>query len=141
MLGRTKLGLRRDYKQTTQELSLLNRELAAQMILLASQTGETGPLIQAVEALREANEYYSQGATPREKAVIRQTLADTLLTLGQANQDVEALSHAIDAYRDAITLASLLGDQNLRKALKRNYGLARNLLAQYGHDTALKGAA
>lgn len=141
MLGRTKSGLKKDYQKTTQELSLLNRELAAQMILLASQTGETKPLIQAVEALRAANEYYSQGATPREKAEIRQTLADTLLTLGRANQDKDALRHSINAYRDAITLASMLGDQKLRKELKRNYGLARNLLEQFGQTPVFRGAA
>lgn len=141
MTKRAKDNLKSDYKTTTQELAQLNRELAAQMILLASQTGDSSPLIQAVAALRAADELYAKGATPRENVEVRQALADTLLTLGRANNDTEALEHAITAYRDAITLASLLGDQALRKALKRNYSTARNLLTQQSDSAAYRGAA
>lgn len=141
MIRRQKNKLKRDFNATTKELAVLNRELAAQMILLASQTGDTKPLVQAVTALRAADEHYSADATPRENAEVRQALADTLLTLGRANNDFGALRHAISAYRDAITLASLLGDQKLRKALKRNYSLANNLLAQSTGGDRLRGAA
>jgi Flp pilus assembly protein TadD len=111
------------------------------MILLASQTGDAKPLIHAVDALQAVDELYSSETTPKEKAEVRQTLADTLLTLGRANEDVAALEHAVTAYRDAITLASLLGDQKLRRALKRNYGKARELLGDQGSSASLKGAA
>lgn len=141
MITRTKTRLKKDYKNTTRELAKLNRELAAQMILLASQTGDTAPLIHAVEALRAADELYSGDATPRENVEIRQAIADTLLTLGRANNDVKALENAIIAYRDAITLASLLGDQRLRKSLKRNYATTRNLLGQQKVCVQLRGAA
>lgn len=139
---RTKTNLKKDYKKTTKELATLNRELAAQMILLASQTGDVDPLVHAVAALRAADEIYSKDASPRENAEVRQALADTLLTLGRANSDTGALEHAITAYRDAITLASLLGDQKLRKALKRNYGTARNLMDQLRSTRqSIRGAA
>lgn len=124
----SEVELRRDLKETTLELASLNRELAGQMIILASQTGDTAPLIQAVDALRSAQGYYSGESTPRENAEVQQALGDTLLTLGRANDDVEALENAIKAYRGAITLASLMGDDLLRRNIKRNYGLARNLL-------------
>ncbi len=138
---RNKLSLKRDYKNTTQELAVLNRELAGQMILLASQTGDTQPLIQAVDALRAVDENYSADATPRENAEIRQALADTLFTIGRSSGDLKALKYAVGTYRDAITLASLLGDQKLRRALKKNYGLARNLIDQHMPQSALRGAA
>jgi hypothetical protein len=142
MTKASKISLKRDYKKTTRELATLNRELAAQMILLASQTGDSAPLVHAVSALRAADELYSRDATPRENAEVRQALADTLLTLGRANSDSVALEHAVTAYRDAITIASLLGDQKLRKALKRNYGSARNLLEQQrAKRTNIRGAA
>lgn len=141
MISRKKLNLKREYKTTTRELALLNRELASQMILLASQTGDTEPLIQAVEALRAADEHYSADATPRENAEVRQAIADTLLTVGRAKNDLSALRHAVSAYRDAITLASMLGDQKLRKALKRNYGVARNLVGQHSTQASILGAA
>ena len=139
VVAKSKFMLKKEHNKNTQELAKLNRELAAQMILLASQTGDTEPLKQAVDALRAVDELYTAHTTPREKAEIRQTLADTLLTLGRANDDITALEHSIIAYRDAITLASMLGDQKLRKALKRNYNLAKNLLGNRG--TSFKGAA
>ena len=54
-----KLELQRDLKETNNALASLNRELAGQMVLLASQTGDTAPLVQAVAALRSAEELYS----------------------------------------------------------------------------------
>jgi len=139
--SKLRFNLKREYKQTTQELAKLNRELATQMILLASQTGEVAPLKKAVDALRAIDELHSAESTPRENAELRQTLADTLLTLGRADDDVDALEHAILAYRDAITLASMLGDQKMRRSLKRNYKVALKLLGDRGTDLTVKGAA
>jgi len=136
-MARDKLDLKRDLKQTNNALALLNRELAGQMVLLASQTGDTEPLIQAVAALRSAEKLYSIENTPRENAEVQQALADTLLTLGRANHDIHALEHAIEAYRGAITLASLLGDDAMRRDLKKNYGLARSLLGDHAKTQSL----
>jgi len=127
---RKKLDLKREYKKTTRQLADLNRELAAKMILLASQTGDTAPLIQAVDALQKADELFSIDSTPREVAEIRQALAETLFTLGKAQDDREALERSIEAYRSAITLASLLSDDKMRTTLKRNYGKAKKKLAE-----------
>ena len=129
-MKRNKLDLKRDLKKTNNQLAALNRELAAQMTLLASQTGDTAPLIQAVTALRSAQELYSIETTPRENAEVQQTLADTLLKLGRANHDKVALENAAEAYRGAITLASMLGDEKMRRALKKNYALAKALLGE-----------
>lgn len=136
-----KLDLKRSLKKTNNELAKLNRELAGQMVLLASQTGDTLPLIQAVTALRNAQELYSIDNTPRENAEVQQALADTLLKLGRANHDIEALSHAVEAYRGAITIASLIGDEPMRKELKKNYGLARALLGDREKTQSLFSAA
>jgi len=132
-----RLDLKRDLKKTTSLLAQLNRELAEQMILLAAQTGDTTPLIDAVQALRSAQEYYSLENQPRETAEIQQMLADTLLKLGRANDDAEALQHSVTAYRSAITIASMLGDQAFRTSLKRNYKLARNLLGDRDETVSL----
>ena len=140
-MTRKKLDLKRDLKQTNNKLAKLNLELAGQMVLLASQTGDTAPLIQAVKTLRNAQELYSIDHSPREKAEVQQALADTLLKLGRANHDTEALSHAVEAYRGAITIASLLGDEPMRKTLKKNYGLARALLGDRKKTQSLFSAA
>jgi len=125
---KSKFSLKREHQKVSRELAVLNRELATKMILLASQTGDTKPLISAVNALKKADQLFSAESTPRETAEVRQALADTLYTLGKAKDDVAALEHAIEAYRGAITLASMLGDNDMRSRLKKNYGLARNLL-------------
>lgn len=138
MATRKELDLKRDLKSVNQQLANLNRELASQTILLASQTGDTAPLIQAVEALRNARELYSLDAAPRESAEVQQALADTLLSLGRAKDDTDALEASIEAYRGAITLASMLGDDTMRRALKKNYARARNLLGSRG---SVRGAA
>lgn len=141
MLKMNKLDLKRSLKKTNNQLAQLNRELAGQMVLLASQTGDTQPLIQAVTALRSAQELYSIDNTPRENAEVQQALGDTLLKLGRANHDAEALSHAVEAYRGAITIASLIGDEVMRKELKKNYGLARALLGDRAKLQSLFSAA
>jgi len=138
-VGRKKeIDLKRDLKAVTNELAQLNRELANQTILLASQTGNTEPLIEAVEALRTARELYSVENAPRENAEVQQALADTLLTLAREKDDVKALMASIDAYRGAITLASMLGDEVMRQDLRKNYARARNLLGNRGK---IRGAA
>lgn len=124
-----KLDLKREHRKATRQLADLNRELASKMILLASQTGDTAPLIQAVDALQRADELFSSDNTPRETAEIRQALAETLYTIGKAQNDVDALQRSVDAYRSAITLASMLGDDAMRTNLKKGYGKVRKLLA------------
>lgn len=140
MFKRKELDLKRDMRNVTRELAQLNRDLAEQMISLASQTGETEGLIQAVAALRAARGYYSADNAPRENAQVQQALADTLLKLGRESGDVEALSASVDAYRGAITLASMLGDDAMREDLKKNYARARRLLSARG-DIRSRGAA
>ncbi len=131
---KSKFTLKREHQKVTRNLAELNRELATKMILLASQTGDTEPLIKAVAALKKADDLFSSDSTPRETAEVRQALADTLYTLGKAKDDVKALEHSVEAYRSAITLASMLGDHDMRTRLKKNYGLAKNLLGDRGHS-------
>lgn len=139
--GRKKLDLKREHRKSTRQLAVLNRDLAAKMILLASQTGDTSPLIQAVDALQKADELFSTESTPRELVEIRQALAETLHMLGKTQDDVEALEKSIESYRSAITLASLLGDDKMRNDLKKNYAKARDLLAKKSPNVSVLGAA
>jgi hypothetical protein len=107
------------------------------MITLATQTGETKPLQDAVEALRSARAYYSFETCPREHAEIQQALADTLLTLGRSEGDKAVLEKAKQAYRGAITLASMLSDDVMREDLRVNYKLTLSLLGQHKRTSSL----
>lgn len=132
-----KTKLKSQLAQTDAELGKLNRALAAQMITLATQTGDTEPLKDAVKALRSARAYYSFESCPREHAEIQQALADTLLLLGKREGDKESLEKAKQAYRGAITLASMLGDDVMREDLRSSYKLTLTLLGDNKATTSL----
>lgn len=136
-----KFTLRRNLKSTAGQLASLNVELAEQMILLASQTGDTAPLIGAVKALRQAQEIYSVETVPKKHAQVQKALGDTLLTLGRVSGDIDALDASVQAYRSTITLASMLGDEAIRKDAKKNYTVARRLLENHVGEFSLRGAA
>jgi len=137
------LELRREHKSANFVLAKLNREMAIQMIILAKETEDIAPLIEAVKALRATEALYTPDTTPIETAHLQKKLGDVLLTVGKKEHDLHALKYAVIAYRGAITLASLLGDETLREALRKNYALA---LSYSGADNnkssiSLMGAA
>jgi hypothetical protein len=115
-------------KDTDRELGQLNWDLAHELITLADQSKDPLPLIQAVEALRSATRYFTFEDAPDDHAMIQKVIADTLLKLGQTTGDRDALTAARDAYRCAITLASLLSDEELRDSLRVSYKATQDLL-------------
>lgn len=115
-------------RETDRELGQLNWDLARELVTLAEESQDPAPLIQAVEALRSATRYYSFEYAPREHALIQKAIADTLLKFGQTTGDRDALTTARDAYRGAITLASLLSDEELRDSLRISYKATLDLL-------------
>lgn len=121
-------SLQSKLSKTNLELGQLNRALASKMIALATQTGEMGPLEEAVAALRSAQSCYSVDSCPYERVEVQQALADTLLIIGRFRKDKKRLESAKQAYRSAITLASMLGDEVLREDLRSNYKLTLSLL-------------
>ncbi len=121
-----KLEMLREHKKATIELSKLNREIALRMIALAHETGEIKPLIDAVNALRSSEEYYFQDTVQLDTARVQKKLGDVLLNIGKNEDDMSAIESAIIAYRSAITIASMLGAQNLRRDARKSYALAMN---------------
>jgi hypothetical protein len=125
-----KVDLTRKLAETDAQLAELNKELADKMILLAEQTDDPSVLIQAVQALKSAKKYYNIDTAPRETLDVHAALADTLLSLGRKTHDLEALENSVAAYRSAITLASLIGDEDRRRDIKAQYRMAITYLGQ-----------
>ncbi len=125
-----KFTLRRKHKEVTVELAQLNREMALRMIALAHETGEIRPLIDAVNTLRSSEELYSQDTAQIDTARIQKKLGDVLLNVGKNENDSDAIESAITAYRGAITIASMLGAQNLRLDARKSYTLALKYLGK-----------
>jgi len=122
---------RQDLARADAKLAGLNAEKAARLVTLAAKTGEIDPLIEAVEAMAKANELYTQSSITRDHATIQKALGDTLLKIGRKEENRRALNASVAAYRGAITVSSMLGESQLRRASKKNLSLALNLL---GHD-------
>lgn len=125
-----KFSLRRKHKDATASIAKLNREMALRMIALANETGEIKPLIDAVEALRSTAELYSQESASIDLARIQKKLGDVLLSVGKNEGNMQAIEAAISAYKGAITIASILGAQNLRTEARTNYALAMNYVGK-----------
>ncbi len=135
--------LRRAHQNATAELAQLNREMALRMIALAHETGEVRPLIDAVKALRSSEELFSQDTAQIDSARIQKKLGDVLLNVGKNENDIAAIEAAISAYRGAITIASMLGAQNLRREARKSHALALNYIGKGDRSQtfSLRGAA
>lgn len=135
------LDNRRDLKQASRELAKLNRELATQMIVLASQTGDVNALVRSADMLRQSRERFGPENTPQENAEIHLILASTLHQIARTKGDAETLETAIVEYRHAITLASVTNNQALRARIRKDYKRAQELLREIGQDVSRKGIA
>jgi len=126
---------------TDARLALLKVELAAQMVQLAKQTDDLAPLKQAEEALSTARNYYSADTIPVELNMVQVALGDALLKLGREQSDKDAILRAKTAFRSAVTLASLHGDDALREDLRAKIKLAESLLGHRPRTPPLFRAA
>lgn len=128
-------------KDTESKLALLKLELAAQQVSLARQTDDLAPLMAASEALLEARRLFTYELCPKEVLTVQRALADTQLRLARAHKDKAAIRTARDYYRSAITLASMLGEDEQREDIRINMKIAESLLGRRPQATSLFDAA
>lgn len=126
---------------TDARLALMKAQLAAEMVKLAGQTSDLAPLKQAEDSLSSARSYYTFENTPVEICLVQVALGDMLVKLGRAASDKSALLRAKKAYRTAITLASMHGDEALRKDLRAKVKLVEALLGNKPTTPSLFRAA
>jgi len=103
---------------TDARLALLKVQLAAQMIKLAEQTDDLSHLFQAEEVLAASRKNYTFEKTPIEICMVQVALGNCFFRLGREKADKSALTSAREAYRAAITVASVYGDDKQRDALR-----------------------
>lgn len=109
-------------------LALLKAEFAAQKIRLAGKTNDLAPLLEAEEAIAIARKYYIFEKTPVEIGMVQAALGDMLFKLGREKANKPAFTRARDAYRGAITLASLHGDDSLRDDLRKKVKIVESYM-------------
>ena len=95
-----KAELSRKLAETDAQLAELNKELADKMVLLAEQTGDTAPLIQAVQALKSAKKYYNIDTAPKETLDVQEALAPVITA---AETLAEITKHTGRSNADVIT--------------------------------------
>jgi len=128
--SKKKKSLEAELANTDAKLALLNAQLAAQMVKLAGQTNDLGPLSQAEEALSATRRYYEYEDTPAEICLVQVALGDMFMRLGKSKNEKPAFERAQTAYRTAITLASMQGDEPLRRELRDKMKIADSLLGK-----------
>lgn len=126
---------------TDARLALTKAELAARMIKLAGQTSDITPLQDASASLKAARDFFGLGHAPVEICLVQIALGDTLLKLGRAQSNKTIMQQAKTAYRTAITMASLQGEESLRKELRAKVKLVDRLLGDGPKTPSLFRAA
>ena len=133
--------LRTQMAITDARLALTKAELAAQKIKLAGQTSDIAPLQEANVALKDARDFFGLRHAPIEICLVQMALGDMLLKLGREQSNKTIISQAKMAYRPAITMASLQGDEALRKDLRAKVKLVEKLLGDGPKTPSLFRAA
>lgn len=145
MLGKLKRKkaekLRAQMAITDARLALTKAELAARMIKLAGQSSDIAPLQEANVALKDARDFFGLGHAPIEICLVQIALGDMLLKLGREQSNKTIISQAKIAYRPAITMASVQGDEALRKELRAKVKLVERLLGDGPKTPSLFRAA
>lgn len=137
LTGRRKSKLEAQLAKTDAKLALMNAQMAAELIRLAGQTDDLEPLAQAEEAILSARKYYAYENTPEEIGLVQAALGDMLLKLGRAKSDTDAIMRARTAYRAAITLASMHGDEAARHDLRDKVKIVESLLGHHPKTPSL----
>jgi len=130
-------NLEDELANTDAKLALLNAELAAKMVKLAGQTSDLGPLAQAEEALSATRRYYEYENTPVEICLVQSALGDMFVRLGKAKNERTAFQRAHKAYRTAMTLASMQGNETMRLELRDKLKIADSLMGKNNRTPAL----
>ena len=133
--------LENELVKTDARLALMKAQLAAEMVQLAGQTSDIAPLKQAEEAISAARNYYTFETTPVEIGLVQVALGDMLTKLGREKSDKSAFPRAKTAYRAAITLASLHGDDTLRAELRTKVKRVESLMGAGSKTPSLFRAA
>lgn len=131
LTGGRKSKLEDQLAKTDAKLALMNAQMAAELIRLAGQTDDLAPLAQAEEAIQSARKYYAYENTPVEIGMVQIALGDMLLKLGRAQNDLDVMARARAAYRTAITLASMHGDEDARHDLRNKVRIVESLLGHH----------
>jgi len=123
--------------ETNSDIAQAKFELVRQFITLARQENEAKHLDEALGVLSGMNKSHSMESTMRSHVELQSAVAETFLDIGREEKNRLTLEKAKHAYRAAITLASILGDDSLRENLRQNYRITLSLLGDKPQSPSL----
>jgi len=128
-------------EKTDERMALTKVETAAKMIKSAEQNSDAAPLNEASQALKIARDFFGLENTPIEICMVQVALGDMFFKLGREESNKAIIAQAKTAYRTAITMASVQGDEALRMDLRAKVKLVESLLGQSPKTSSLFHAA
>jgi len=129
--------LSRELRVTHVEITNAKFELVREYISLARQTNDAAHLDDALGVLSKMNRSFSMESAVFEHVELQSNVAEAYLRIGRKTNNKLTLEKAKHAYRAAITLASLTGDDALREELRQNYRITLSLLGDKPQSPSL----
>jgi len=134
-LKRAKLS--EQLQATHVEITQVKFDLVREYITLARQENDAVHLDEALHVLSTMNKYFSLESTVLEHVELQSAVAEAFLRIGRKTENRLTLEKAKHAYRAAITLASITGDDRLREELRQNYRITLSLLGDKPQSPSL----
>ena len=134
-LKRAKLS--EQLQATHVEITQVKFDLVREYITLARQENDAVHLDEALHVLSTMNKYFSLESTVLEHVELQSAVAEAFLRIARKTENRLTLEKAKHAYRAAITLASITGDDRLREELRQNYRITLSLLGDKPQSPSL----
>ena len=135
--ARKRKALTKQLNNTNQELSQAKYDLIEEYVSLARQEMNLAPLNTALEVLASINVNPALGHSAHTHVSLQSEVAKTFMQIGRKTNNRLALEKSKHAYRAAITLSSVIGDEALREDLRENYRIVLSILGDKAPNPSL----
>ncbi|MEP1230006.1 MAG: hypothetical protein ABJG88_04970 [Litorimonas sp.] len=129
--------LSKDLKATYMEINQAKFDLVREYVSLAEKENQAEHLDAALGVLSAMNKSFSMESAMAEHVELQSSVAEMYMRLGRTANNRLTLEKAKHAYRAAITLASVTGDEALREELRQNYRITLSLLGDKPQSPSL----
>lgn len=135
--AKAKANLTSKLKETNNTIVQVKLDLVRQYIALARQEVDASHLNAALDALSAINTSHSMDSIALAHVELQSDVAQAFLFIGRKKNNRLTLEKAKHAFRAAITLASIIGNDPLREELRQNYRMTLSLLGDKPQSPSL----
>ena len=135
--SQVKANLSAQLQETNDDLVQVKTDLVRQYITLATHEVDAAHLNAALDVLSAINKSHSLDSIALAHVELQSEVALAFLYIGRKTNNKLTLEKAKHAFRAAITLASITGNDKLREELRQNYRLTLSLLGDKPQSPSL----